>query len=94
MNRYPDQQLLDRIRAEFEEMPGMKLTIQQVQRLCGIVERAMCELVLESLVEADFLYVKADGSYVRRTDHSSPRPAQARAHLDPMRTARHARRAS
>lgn len=94
MNRCPDQQLLDRIRAEFLEMPGMKLTIEQVQRLCGAVERSMCRIVLDSLVEAKFLYVKADGRYVRLTDTSSPRTEQAKADFDPMRLARSARRAS
>jgi len=93
MNTFTDEQALERIRAEFLEMPGMKLTIEQVQRLCGI-DGSMCRVVLDSLVEAKFLYIKSDGTYVRLTDSSSPRPGEARAGLDPMRFARSARRAS
>ena len=35
------EQILDRLRGEFREMPGMRLTVEQVQRLCGI-EPALC----------------------------------------------------
>ena len=87
------QPVLERIRAEFLEMPGMKLTIAQVQRLCG-VDGSMCRVVLDSLVEAKFLYIKSDGRYERLTDSSSPRHGEARADLDPRRFARSARRAS
>src|SRR5207245_3241663 len=37
------EDVLSRLRAEFVEMPGMLLTPDQVQRLCG-VERALCGL--------------------------------------------------
>jgi hypothetical protein len=33
MNKLPYQQVFERIRAEFTEMPGMRLTPQQVERL-------------------------------------------------------------
>ena len=46
-----DQTVLDRIRAEYLEMPGMRLKVEQLQRLIG-VERSMCEGVLASLVGA------------------------------------------
>ena len=58
------EQVLQRIRAEYLEMPGMRLKPEQVQRLCGI-ERSICEVVLDSLVEAKFLCVKSDGCYAR-----------------------------
>jgi hypothetical protein len=58
------EQGLERIRAEYLEMPGMRLKPEQVQRLCG-VERSICEVVLDSLVEAKFLCVKSDGCYAR-----------------------------
>jgi hypothetical protein len=61
------QDLVSRIRAEYLEMPGMRLTIQQVQRLCGI-EQTLCKAVLDSLVGAKFLCVKSDGAYARLTD--------------------------
>ena len=59
--------LVSRIRAEYLEMPGLRLTIQQVQRLCG-VERILCKTVLDSLVDAKFLCVKSDGEYARLLD--------------------------
>ncbi len=44
------------------EMPGLHLRLEQVQRLCGI-ERPMCQMVLDSLVDARFLCLKSDGHY-------------------------------
>ena len=70
---------LERIRAEFLEMPGLQLTLGQVHRLCGI-ERGLCEEVLDSLVHEDFLYVKTDGRYALLTS-DGPRPRQAKARL-------------
>ena len=64
--------MLRRIRAEFLEMPGMRLTLAQVQRLCG-VERHVCEQALRELVDAGFLHVATDGSYARVTDDVSRR---------------------
>jgi hypothetical protein len=74
------QDLISRIRAEFLEMPGMKLTMQQVQRLCGI-ESSLCQAVLDALVEERFLSVKPDGSYGRLTEGDISRPHQAKAPL-------------
>jgi hypothetical protein len=54
MNTFVDQRVLDRIRAEYLEMPGMKLTTAQVRRLCGI-DPSMCKAALDSLVQALFL---------------------------------------
>jgi hypothetical protein len=68
---------LERIRAEYLEMPGLNLTFSQVQRLCGI-DRAPCQAVLDALVEARFLHVRADGTYVRVSDGKVP-PAMDRA---------------
>ena len=51
MSLPPSERLLERIRAEYLEMPGLCLTSEQVQRLCG-VERTICQLVLDSLVDA------------------------------------------
>jgi len=56
-----DRELLDRIRAEYLEMPGMRLTLKQVQRLCG-VDGLTCQIVLDSLVEVKFLCLKSDGA--------------------------------
>ena len=71
------QDLISRIRAEFLEMPGMRLTFQQVQRLCG-VEPNLCQAVLDFLVDEKFLCVKPDGVYGRLTEGEIPRPRQAK----------------
>jgi len=67
----PYQQVLERIRAEYLEMPGMRLRLEQVQRLCGI-ERSLCKVALDSLVDAKFLCVKSDGCYARLADGRVP----------------------
>jgi hypothetical protein len=71
----PHEHLVNRLRAEYLEMPGMRLTIQQVQRLCGL-ERPLCQAILDVLVDAKFLCVKPDGTYARVTDGDVPRPRQ------------------
>ena len=67
MSMSPYEQVLERIRAEYLEMPGMRLNLDQVQRLCGI-ERSMCKVALDALVETKFLCMRSDGSYVRLAD--------------------------
>ncbi len=69
----PHNSLLKRMRAEYLEMPGLRLTLGQAQRLCG-VERALCQAVLDRLVADKFLCVKADGAYSRLTDGEISRP--------------------
>jgi hypothetical protein len=59
--------LLSRVRAEYLEMPGLRLTVSQAQRLCGIEER-LCETLLDLLVEERFLRRTRDGAYARLTD--------------------------
>ena len=93
MNTFLDQRVLDRIRAEYLEMPGMKLTTAQLQRLCG-VEQTMCTRVLDALVKAQFLALNSDGTYVRLTEGRPAlrRPAKARVKSIPLMTT--SRRAS
>ena len=69
---------LQRIRAEYLEMPGLTLSAEQVQRLCG-VERAVCDAALETLVASGFLSMRADGGYGRfkSPDIARARPAKA-----------------
>ena len=50
----PSLSLLNRVRAEFTEMPGLRLRVDQAQRLWNL-DRPSCELLLRSLVEAKFL---------------------------------------
>ena len=77
MSASPAERLLERVRGEYLEMPGLRLTFQQVQRLCGI-EQTMCQLVLDSLVDAKFLYVKSNGHYALLTDGEIPYPRAAK----------------
>jgi hypothetical protein len=74
-------QVLERIRAEYLEMPGLRLRAEQVERLCG-VERTMCQMVLDTLVETNFLSMKSDGTYARLTDGGMPRAHPAKAELE------------
>ena len=55
--------LCQRIHAEFEEMPGLKLTLAQASRLFNI-EATRCERVLETLVHDGDLAM--DGPCFRR----------------------------
>jgi hypothetical protein len=55
------------IRAEYSEVPGLRLTIREAERLWGL-EAHVCEAILETLVASSFLrrtkqdqYVRADG---------------------------------
>ena len=59
--RVPNQ-ILERIRGEYLEMPGLTLKAEQVARLCGL-DRSLCLAALQALVDAKFLTVKADGAY-------------------------------
>ncbi len=78
----PPERLLERIRAEYLEMPGLCLTPEQMQRLCG-VEPTLGRLVLDSLVDAKFLCLKSNGTYARVTDGEASRPRAAKAGLQP-----------
>jgi hypothetical protein len=69
--------VVHQLRAEFLEMPGLRLRPEQVQRLCGI-ERTLCQTLLDVLVATRFLCVSADGTYARASDSAAPsRPAKA-----------------
>ena len=62
-----DQGLLQRVYSEFLEMPGLRLTCPQAQRLWAVDERT-CREVLEALVEARFLCRQGHGLYARISD--------------------------
>ena len=49
------ESLVARVRGEYHEMPGLRLTFRQACRLWQIDE-ATCELLLEQLVRDGFLY--------------------------------------
>jgi len=49
-----DSALARRVRAEFMEMPGLRLNLPQAQRLWGL-DAPRCEAVLDALVERGVL---------------------------------------
>jgi hypothetical protein len=64
------QDVVRRVRGEFLEMPGLRLTPQQARRLWRLDEAA-CERVLGALVDARFLARTRDGAFVRSHDGNS-----------------------
>jgi hypothetical protein len=64
------QEVVRRIRGEYLEMPGLRLTPEQARRLWRLDETA-CLAILGALVDARFLSKTRDGAFVR--DDSSAR---------------------
>ena len=62
-----------RIRGEYTEMPGLRVTQPQAQRLWGLDE-ATCRLALDFLVGAGFLRRTDVGQYVRLTEGAATAP--------------------
>ena len=60
-----DERLIRRVRAEFLEMPGLCLTIEQAQRLWSLESRT-CEALLKSLIDSRFLRRTDRGLFVLR----------------------------
>ncbi len=56
--------VLKRVQGEYIEMPGLRLTTAQAQRLWGL-DRAACDALLGALVDAKFLFRTRDGAFVR-----------------------------
>jgi hypothetical protein len=56
--------VLRRVRGEYIEMPGLRLTPAQAQRLWGL-DRAACDTLLGALVDAKFLFRTRDGAFMR-----------------------------
>jgi hypothetical protein len=65
--------VLQRIQGEFLEMPGLRLTAAQAQRLWGL-ERDVCNALLGALIDARFLAQTRDGAFVRM---DGAQPAQS-----------------
>ena len=55
---------LRRVQGEYIEMPGLRLTPAQAQRLWGL-DRAACDALLGALVDAKFLLKTRDGAFMR-----------------------------
>ena len=74
-----EPRLLQRIKSEFLEMPGLRLTRPQARRLWGLDDRS-CAALLASLVDSQFLFQTRDGAFMR-IEH-----AQARSPIRPAGT--------
>jgi hypothetical protein len=69
--RLPDliwQAAVNRIRAEFEEMPSLRVTLSEARRLFGLPDPA-ATWVLRRLAREGFLVRTARGEYIRRAAH-------------------------
>ena len=59
--------LLRRICSEYSEMPGLRVTAHQAQRLWGL-DSSTCRDALECLIGVGFLTLTSSGHYARLTD--------------------------
>jgi hypothetical protein len=60
----PSTDTLDRVRAEYLDLPGLKLTPCQAQRLFCL-DPSSCEAVLNTLVDLGFLRCTPAGLFMR-----------------------------
>jgi hypothetical protein len=58
------ERLVERVRGEFLEMPGLRLTIPQAARLWGL-DRQSCEAVVDVLIRSEFLQRTTSGAVAR-----------------------------
>ena len=56
--------LMNQVRAEYDEMPGLSVTLRQAQRLWA-VDRVTCEEALGRLTASGVLRMTAKGRFVR-----------------------------
>ena len=71
-----NDEVLRRVRGEFLEMPGLRLTPAQARRLWGL-DAAMCDALLGALVDAQFLFRTRDGAFMR-VEHAGTAKATLR----------------
>jgi hypothetical protein len=76
----PDQihgeEMLLRVKGEFMEMPGLRLTEAQARRLWGL-DADSCGALLRQLVHANFLFCTHNGAFMR-VEHPTPMKAALR----------------
>jgi len=73
--------VLRRVKGEFLEMPGLRLTEPQARRLWGL-DAASCGALLRTLVEAKFLFRTRDGAFMR-VEYMAPVRATIRSRKNP-----------
>jgi hypothetical protein len=62
--------LLNRAKQEYVEMPGLVLTIRQASRLWNL-DTGVCHTLLSTLLREEFLSQTRDGAYLRRGSENS-----------------------
>jgi hypothetical protein len=72
--------LIHRLRSEYTEMPTLRLTAVQIERLCD-ADRLVCESVLAAIVDVGYLTRNGDGTYVRGRAHWKAKPGAGEVHL-------------
>jgi hypothetical protein len=70
------EDVLRRVKGEYLEMPGLRLTEAQARRLWNL-DHASCSALLGALVDARFLFRTRDGAFMR-VEHASPVKASSR----------------
>lgn len=55
--------LMERIQSEYRELPGLRLTLPQAQRLWGL-DPSNCEEVFRKLTRSNVLARTSDGAFV------------------------------
>jgi len=68
-NAYTEE-VLRRVKGEFLEMPGLRLTEAQARRLWGL-DSESCAALLSALIDANFLFRTRDGAFMR-VEHATP----------------------
>jgi hypothetical protein len=59
-----EDDLMQRVRSEFLEMPGLQLSVPQACRLWGL-DASICGELMEQLVKTKFLYRTRAGGFAR-----------------------------
>lgn len=72
--------LVARIRGEYREMPGLRLTVAQARRLSQL-DAGQCDAVLEALIAEGFLVRTHDAAYMALPST----PGSLKAALTPIR---------
>ena len=77
MMRTSVEDAIELMQLEYAELPGLKLTAWQAQRLWNLPDD-VCQRALSALIEARVLARTVDGGYVRRPYSPGMRPPSNR----------------
>lgn len=80
------EELTRRVRGEYDEMPGLSLTLTQAARLWHI-EEPVCAAILDALTRENFLTRTPAGTYVALPRPRTPLKASLRDHHAGRRSA-------